>query len=74
MKQKASSARVGSLDGHVFTIEHDAKTVSEHKNTETHESKKEKVPQYVCDKACHCPEARSLPTLESGGSSANWNM
>jgi hypothetical protein len=68
------SARVGSLDAHVFPLEHDAKIVSEHKKAETHESKKEKVTQHVCDKTCQWPEQRSLSTLEPGGFSANGNM
>ena len=67
-------ARVGSLDAHVFPFEHDAKVVNEHKNTETHKSKQEKVPPHVCDRTCQCPELRSLSTLEPGGFSANGNL
>jgi hypothetical protein len=68
------SARVGSLDAHVFPLEHDAKAIVEEKKPETHECKKEKLPQHVCDKTCRMPEQRSLSTLEPGGFSANGNM
>jgi len=75
--QHINPARVGSLDGHVFPLEHDAKMVSEQQKTlETHVGgKKEKViPQHVCGKDCRHPELRPLSTLEPGGFSANGNL